>query len=134
MHDSGNEPSQHTNLYFAGRAVAGVLQHPAETANKYLEVSSFNPSQNDIVRILEEFTGATWTTNRVDTKELQRQGEEKVAKGDFSAFPALLSVVQYQDGIGNAPGPGVRANELLGLPGEEDLRAQLKAWVEKNTA
>ena len=114
--------------------MAGVLSHPEETANKYLEVSSFNPSQNEIVRHLEELTGEKWTVNRLDTKELQRTGEEKVAKGDFSAFPQLLGVIQYGDGAGNAPGKGVRANELLGLPGEEDLRGQLKAWVEKNKA
>ena len=113
--------------------MAGVLKHPEKTANRYIEVSSFNPSQNSIVSALEEFTGEKWTINHVDTKELQKQGEEKLAKGDFSGVVALLTVVQYQDGIGNAPGPGVRANEELGLPGEEDFRAQLKAWVEKNS-
>jgi hypothetical protein len=102
-----------------------VLQHPDETANQYLEVASFSPSQNQILAILEEETGEKWNVDRKDTKELQKIGEDKVAKGDMSAFPQLIAVVQYQDGTGNAPLKGRRANELLGLP-EEDIRASIK--------
>ncbi len=103
------------------------MTHLDETANKYIEVSSFNPSQNEIVQILEEETGSKWTVKHVDTGPLQKNAEEKLAKGDFSSFPDLLKVWQYQDGIGNAPVDS-SAVPLLGLK-NEDVRATLKAWV-----
>ena len=113
---------------FIGQAVAAVLQHLDETANKYIEITSFTPTQNEVLRILEEETGAQWTVNHIDATELQKKGEEKLARGDFSAFVELLRVYLFKDGIGNAPGPDESANALLGLPAE-DVRATIKTWL-----
>ncbi len=127
MYDSGNEPAASSNLYFIGRVVAGVLTHLDETANKYLEVSSFNPTQNEIIKILEEETGAKWTVTYVDTKPLAIEAEAKLAKKDFSGLSDLLKIWQYQDGIGHAPVTN-SAVPLLGLE-NEDVRATIKAWL-----
>lgn len=117
-------------MHFVGRAVVSVLQHPEQTANKYLAVASFNISINEVIAIVEELTGCKYTVNRVSSANLQKLGEEKLAKGDFSAFGPLVQVWHYADGAGKAFGPDTSANAMLGLK-EDDLRATVKEWLVK---
>ncbi|KAL8365369.1 hypothetical protein RB595_004258 [Gaeumannomyces hyphopodioides] len=128
--DSGNEPFQASTRPFIGRAVAAVLRRADETtANKYLLVASFQPTQNEILSALETLTGAKWTVAaRADTAELQAEGERKLAAGDYSAFPHLLERWCYGDGVGHRVAPADDAGELLGLP-KEDLSEVLRAWL-----
>lgn len=127
--DSGNEPFQTTNKGLIGKAVASVLKNPQETANKYLTIASFQPTQNQVLQIVEEESGSKWTVERQSTADLQKIGEDKLAKGDFSAFGPLLRVYLYKDGEGHALKEDEKANKLLGLPDEEDIRATLKKWL-----
>ncbi|KAK1752979.1 hypothetical protein QBC47DRAFT_415712 [Echria macrotheca] len=126
--DSGNEKFQTSNLAHIGRAVAGILKHPDETANKYLATASFNPSQNEIVGIVEELTGEKYNVTRLKSEDLWKAGEEKLARGDFRAFGDFLKVWNHADGIGHAVEGSESANELLGVP-YEDLRETLKAYL-----
>lgn len=128
IYDSGNEPFQTTNAGFIAKAVASILKHPDETANKYLSVASFQPSLNQILQIVEEETGSKWTVDRVSTQDLQKRGEEKLANGDFSAFIELLRVHLYRDGEGHPVPADELANKLLELP-EEDLGGTLRKWL-----
>ncbi|KAL8300111.1 hypothetical protein RB597_009957 [Gaeumannomyces tritici] len=128
--DSGNEPFQASTRPFIGRAVAAVLRRADETANKYLLVAGFQPSQNEILSALETLTGAKWTVAaRADTAALQAEGERKLAAGDHSAFPHLLERWCYGDGVGHPVAPADDAGEaLLGLP-KEDMGEVLRAWL-----
>lgn len=128
IYDSGDEPSQVSNLPFIGRAVAALLSRPDETANQYLRISSFTPSQNEILRIIEEEDGQKWTVKKISTVDAQRLGEEKLQKGDYSAFGDLLKRVQFADGVGNAPLEQASANGLLGLK-NEDVRVTVRGWL-----
>lgn len=128
IYDSGNEPSSNSNLDFIGKAVVSVLQHPQETANKYLTVASFTPSQNEILQIIEEETGTKWNIKHVNTADLEKIGNEKLANGDFSAFRDFLRAHLYGDGRGNAPKGDNNANGLLGLP-TGDLRGTIRNWL-----
>jgi len=128
--DSGNEKFQTSNLNFIGKAVASILKHPEQTANKYLSVASFNVSLNEIIKTVEELTGTTYTVNKASSADLQKLGEDKLSKGDFSAFGPLVTVWNYADGAGKALTPETSANELLGLK-EEDLKATVKEWLVK---
>lgn len=128
IYDSGNEPSANSNLDFIGKAVVSVLKYPQETANKYLAVSSFTPSQNEILQIIEEESGTKWNIKNVNTADLEKIGTEKLSKGDFSAFSDFLRAHLYGDGRGNAPKPENSANGLLGLP-NGDLRGTLRNWL-----
>jgi hypothetical protein len=128
--DSGNEPFPASNLYYIGKAVASILKHTSETANKYFVVASFNPTQNEILQIVEDLTGARWTVNHQNSSDLRKIGDEKLAKGDYSAFRELLQVHLYSDGIGHGHKPGESANALLELP-EEDLRSSIQAWLSR---
>ncbi|EFX02067.1 NmrA-like protein [Grosmannia clavigera kw1407] len=139
IYDSGNEKSQSSNVHFVGRAVAAVLKQAGEhfgtagdkTANQYIEVASFSPSQNDVLKIVEAETGAKWTITHTKTADLQKLGEEKLTKGDFSAFGELLLVWQFKDGAGHAPDPKTSGNALLGLDGD-DLKETLKSWIARS--
>lgn len=127
--DSGDEPFQTTKKDLIGKAVASVLKNPRETANKYLSIASFQPTHNQILQIVEEETGSKWTVERQSTADLQKIGEDKLAKGDFSAFGQLLRVYLFKDGEGHPLKADEKANKLLGLPEEEDIRATLKKWL-----
>lgn len=127
--DSGNEPFQTSNGGLISQAVASVLKHPDETANKYLNIASFQPTLNQVLQIVEEETGSKWTVERQSSEELQKIGEEKLAKGDFSAFGQLLKVYIYRDGEGHPLKEGEKANKLLGLPEEEDIKGTLRKWL-----
>ena len=128
--DSGNEKWQASNLHFVGKAVAAVLNNPDKTANKYIQVASFNVTHNEIIKIIEELTGKTFTVERVSGKELQQLGEDKLAKGDYSAFGPLVTAWNYADGANKGLTAETSANELLGLQ-EEDLKETVKAWLQK---
>lgn len=128
--DSGDERFPASTLDFIGRAVASVLSHPEETANKYLLVASFNPSRNEILSILEELTGgAKWEVKREDSKSLRKLADEKFAAGEVgTAFPLFLNVYLFADGAGTALTEETSANKLLGVEGE-DLRDVLRKWL-----
>jgi hypothetical protein len=120
--DSGNERFYASTLAQVGRAVVHILQHPAETANRYLAIASFNLSQNELIKVVEELTGQEYpVTSRANSAELQKVGEEKLAKGDYSAFLELLTVHLHADGAGNA---------LAELP-YEDLKTEVAAWLKR---
>jgi len=123
--DSGNEPFTGTNLPAIGLAVASVLQHLPETANKYLNISSFTTTQNEILSIFEQETGSKWTVTKVKSEDILKEGNEKLAKGDFSSFINFLRVLLLADGKGQAR-TTPQANDLLGLP-KEDLKETIKA-------
>jgi len=126
--DSGNEPFTGTNLATIGLAVASILKHPEETANRYLDIASFVTTQNAILSILEEETGTKWTVVKKDTGESLKTADEKLAKGDYSAFGDYLKFYLHKDGGGQSPPESKLANKELGLP-KEDLRATIKSLL-----
>ncbi|KAI1463274.1 NAD(P)-binding protein [Daldinia caldariorum] len=128
IYDSGEEPVQASNLAFIGKAVAAILSQPEKTANRYLSIASFNPSQNQILKIAEEETGEKWTVEQASTEEQEKIGEEKLGRGDYSAFSYLLRWRIYADGAGLAVLGDKSGISLLGLQ-EEDLAATVKAWL-----
>ncbi|KAI1638368.1 hypothetical protein F4809DRAFT_600540 [Biscogniauxia mediterranea] len=128
IYDSGNEPVQVSNLPFIGRAVAAILSNPSKTANKYLTIASFNPTQNEILDILEKETGEKWKVTHATTAEAEKVGVEKLGRGDFSSFLDLLRARIFRDGAGLAVKGESNAATLVGLQ-EEDLSATLKEWL-----
>ncbi|KAF9875304.1 NmrA-like family protein [Colletotrichum karsti] len=122
--DSGNEPFSPSSLAFIGKSVAGMLKNPEATANKYITTASFTTSQRELLKIVEEETGSTFTVKNVKTSDLEKIADEKLAKGDFSAFVQLLQQYVFGDGNGHAARENA-AVTLLGLQ-EEDLKAETK--------
>ncbi|KAK8050016.1 hypothetical protein PG994_011746, partial [Apiospora phragmitis] len=125
--DSGDEPFDVATLSFVTKAVAAVLSAPEKTANQYLTVSGAVTTQNQLLEILREETGGDWKTERVAAAHFEEIGNEKMAKGDYSAFGDFLHILLFSDGAGQAF--KTPANELLGLE-REDVRITVKALLE----
>ncbi|CAK7218303.1 hypothetical protein SBRCBS47491_003464 [Sporothrix bragantina] len=135
IYDSGNERYQTSNLPFVGKAVAAVLKAadtPADkTANQYIQIASFTPTQNEVLAAVQELApDVKWEVKHAKSAEVQKDGEERLSKGDFSSFMPLLSVWQFADGAGHAPDIKDPAfgNNVLGLQ-PENLKVALAAWL-----
>ncbi|KAF5244797.1 hypothetical protein FANTH_7621 [Fusarium anthophilum] len=126
--DSGNERFFTTNVPFIGKAVAAVLTHPEETANKYLTIASFTTTQNEVLELIERETGEKWTKTLVTPAELNKTGYEKLSKGEFMAVADFLLAFNFGDGGNHAVEPKDLANNLLEI-GLEELAVAVKAWV-----
>lgn len=125
--DSGDTPFFASNLSFIGKAVAAVLTNADATSNKYLSIASFTITQNQLLKIVEEESGAKWSVEPVKSSDLEAIGKEKLEKKDFSAFRDFLQAYLYKDG--GDSGKAELANGLLGL-NEEDPRPTIKAFLE----
>ncbi|KAI8964686.1 NAD(P)-binding protein [Daldinia sp. FL1419] len=128
IYDSGDEPVQASNLAFIGKAIVAILSQPDKTANQYLTIASFNPSQNQILKIVEEETGEKWKIEHSSTAEEEKIGLEKLSKGDYSAFSNFLRRRIYADGAGRAVLGDKNAIGSLGLE-EEDVAVTVKEWL-----
>lgn len=136
IYDSGNTKFGSSNLPFVARAITTVLKKAGtaddKTANKYIEIAGFTPSQNEIKAALEKVTGVAWATKTLNTAEVQKAAEAKLAQGDYSVFVDLLSVWQYADSPGHTPDTASPefGNTLLGLE-FETLEPAITEWWSK---
>lgn len=79
---------------------------------------------------LEKATGEKWTVNKASTAEAERDGKEKMAKGDFSGIRSVLARLMFGGGTGgNFDKESDLANKLLDLP-HETLDEVTKAVVD----
>jgi len=60
------------------------------------------------------------------TDDSQKIADEKLGKGDYSAFGDYLKVHLFRDGEGKSAKEADLANNALGLP-KEDLRETIKS-------
>ncbi|OIW26650.1 isoflavone reductase [Coniochaeta ligniaria NRRL 30616] len=130
--DSGDEVWSTSSLPFVGRAVAQALKHEEETKNKFVEVVEFQTTQNELVKAFEEELGAKFTVTHVKTADVEKEGQEKIAKGDYGgAFVGFLHLWAFTDGGNHAVPDSETANKLLGLPEpQKDVRAAVKEYVQ----
>jgi hypothetical protein len=128
--DSGNEPYSTSTLAFIGDAVAAILKKPDETANKYLNIAGVTTTQNEVLQIVEKLTGDKFEVLRISSAELEKTGDEKITKGDFSAFGDYLEQFLFADGAGHSLTGETNAIELLGLE-KENLEEVVKNVVDE---
>ncbi|KAH9203971.1 hypothetical protein DL95DRAFT_471911 [Leptodontidium sp. 2 PMI_412] len=126
--DSGNELVSTSSLPYVGRAVAAVLTHEAETANKYLEFAEFTTSQNQILAIFEE-TGSKFTMKNAKSADIEQAGYSKLNAGDHSSFIDFLLVYNFRDGAGHPFKAEDKADEILGLS-KSDFKLVIKEYIE----
>lgn len=106
--------------------MAAILKNPEATANKYLNIAGVTTTQNEVLRILEQATGDKFEVEHVSSTEMEKAGDDKMAKGDFSAFGNYLEQFLFADGAGNALKGDENAIKLLGLQ-EENLEEVIKS-------
>lgn len=130
--DNGQVVFSATNQDDFGRAVVSILQHPVETANKYLYVETVAVSQTDILKSLEAATSQSWEVEHVETAELVTAGQQLVAAGDFTGNFLLVQASVWGNGPGLRQNFSVHeslANSALGLP-KGDLDKTVKRVLE----
>ena len=76
------------------------LRHPAETANKFVYVSSIATTQNEIVAALEKAQGVTYEKSSKSSEARLQEAREALSKGDFSGAVNTVKTVC----VGNVPG------------------------------
>lgn len=81
IYDAGTEKFTGTTLEGIGQAVVGVLQHPEETANRFVKVRSVKTCQNELLEAFQGATGSQWDVRRASTKELLESGRRKFREG-----------------------------------------------------
>ncbi|KAJ9609687.1 hypothetical protein H2200_006015 [Cladophialophora chaetospira] len=117
--DGGKTTFSATNEADIAAAVVSVLQHPVETANKYLYVETAAVSQKAILDSLEAATSSTWEVENVNTADSVALGRQLVAQGDFTGNFLLVQASTWGNGQGLRQNFSVDeelANSLLGLP------------------
>ncbi|TGO53132.1 hypothetical protein BCON_0129g00140 [Botryotinia convoluta] len=130
IYNEGKDAYSTTTTASIGTALKNALLHPDETANKYLFISSFHVSQNQILASLEKATDKEWDVTYVDAEEQKKIGMEKMEKGDFSGAMGLIRYINSVKGYGGDYAEYEdMSNELLGVQGE-DLDEVVRGIVE----
>ncbi|RBR24863.1 uncharacterized protein FIESC28_02353 [Fusarium coffeatum] len=126
--DDGNAKFTATTREAIGQAVVGILNHPEETHNRTVFISSTELSLNDILAEEKRIAGEDgWDISYVKTEEeISRTIEAARTATEF--MPRMLAVgriglaINMLDRFGsNFKMRGVLENELLGVP-QESLR------------
>jgi hypothetical protein len=81
IYDSGTEQFTGTTLEGIGQAVVGVLQHPDETANRFVKARSIQTCQNELLEAFQSATGSQWDVQRSSTTALLSSGRSKFQAG-----------------------------------------------------
>lgn len=95
IYDGGNNYTDMTLLATVGKAVVGILHHPAETANRYVHVNSYRTSQNEILAALEKATGTRWSVEHTSCEEQGKKGKELLAKQDLAGIGPTILAIEY---------------------------------------
>ncbi|TGO50468.1 hypothetical protein BOTNAR_0392g00090 [Botryotinia narcissicola] len=130
IYNEGKDAYSTTTTVSVGTALKNALLYPEETANRYLFISSFHVSQNQILASLEKATDKKWDVTYVDAEEQKKIGIEKMKRGDFSGAIGLIRYVNSVKGYGgDYTEYEEMSNELLGVQGE-DLDEVVRGIVE----
>ena len=122
IYDDGTEHFTGTTLAGIGQAVVGVMQHPQETANRFVKVCSIKTCQNELVAAFLRATGQDWEVGQATTKELKARGEEKFKSGT-GGWVLDLVVAQLYD---------QSEARCVVAPTREESDAQLLAVIEES--
>ncbi|TGJ80540.1 hypothetical protein E0Z10_g8222 [Xylaria hypoxylon] len=84
IYDAGTEEFTGTTLEGIGQSVVGVLQHPSETANRFVKVRSIQISQNSLLAAFQKATGKgekQWKIEHSTARQALEEGRGKHAQG-----------------------------------------------------
>ncbi|RAL13066.1 aromatic alcohol reductase [Aspergillus homomorphus CBS 101889] len=96
IYDSGTEKFTATTLAGIGQSVVGVLQHPDETANRFVKVMSIITNQNELLEAFQRATGRQWPVQHASAQQLIENGQRKFQAG-MGGWVLELAVAQLFD-------------------------------------
>jgi hypothetical protein len=121
--DGGTSVLTTTTLSTVGKALVAMLEHPEETKNSYVFVSSFNISQRDILEVVQKVDGQKWTIKHITSEDVITGGKRKLMAGDFAGIMDWVrGGACGQQGLGDLRPHGLW-NDQLGLPKEDIEKA-----------
>jgi hypothetical protein len=134
LFDNGTGRFDSINITSLGTVVSGILTRPDEFQNRYVYISDFVISQNDIFEALLKTTKTTredWSITYRTTDDLRKEGFEKIGKGNFIGALDLIFAAVFKAGIGSDFSATRKLdNEALGLK-QADLVESTKAVLER---
>jgi hypothetical protein len=98
--DEGTFPFSVSTREQITQAVVKILQHPEETANKPIYISSFNTSMNEILASLENATATNWEVEYVKTAEMINEGQKMLMGGNFMGLGIWRRRLTFRLGMG----------------------------------
>ncbi|OKL62043.1 hypothetical protein UA08_02407 [Talaromyces atroroseus] len=104
LYDNGTGKFDSTNITSLGHVVGSILTAPENFTNRYVYVSEFAISQNEIFEALLRATkthAKDWTIAHRTTEELKKEGLEKIEKWDFSGALDLIFAAVFKAGLGS---------------------------------
>ncbi|KAI3324989.1 putative isoflavone reductase family protein CipA [Xylariaceae sp. AK1471] len=117
----GDTPTYYTTLEMIGQATAGVLLHPAETANRSVFIHSVVKTQNQLLALAQQALGSEgWTISHEDNKEKFAWAVAEMAKGTFDLPVVMHQIRRVISDPEVAREPAQYDNELLGLKSMTD--------------
>ncbi|TDZ46968.1 Pinoresinol reductase 1 [Colletotrichum trifolii] len=130
--DSGDQKVSTTSLNFLAEGIAGVLKHPEETANQYINIIEFDVTQNQLLKLFEDETGSKWAVEHKTADEVEKVGKEKLAAGGRFPFEEFLIKYHFADVPGHSIPEENKANRILELP-QSDLRGFVRGYIRDNS-
>ena len=150
--DAGTHAYEATNLLTHGNAIVACLSTPARfeaTANQYVRINSFSTTQNDVISLIEEFTGRKMSRIDVSAKKFSADAITMMegmgglqGYRDYESTPEVpyppgsremiwtaIFGGEVADGLNQYSREGLW-NERLGLE-KEELRETVRGVVEK---
>ncbi|VUC29821.1 unnamed protein product [Clonostachys rosea] len=133
LFDSGNQRFTASTLRKVAEAITAVLLHADETKNQYVQVSSFNLSQNTVWEALEKVHGKPFAMKRMSTADLQALATKHLAGGDLdSAYYELVTAAVYSGSeVIHFPERAAHWNSILGLVQDESLDEMVERVLTK---
>ncbi|KAH1596412.1 hypothetical protein KXX44_006579 [Aspergillus fumigatus] len=130
IYDSGTERFTGTTLEGIGQSVVGVLQHPGETANRFVKAQSIITCQNELLEAFQTVTGKQWEVQRAHTKALMENGKRKIQEGVSGWILDLVVAQLFDEGQSRcllAPSREESDADLLGIAEESPEQVAAKA-------
>ncbi|KAH7050314.1 hypothetical protein B0J12DRAFT_753879 [Macrophomina phaseolina] len=124
--DSGNEAFSTTNLATIGQAVASILHHPEQTANRMVKISSFKTTQNEVLQLLQAESGEKWQVKNTTGQDVENIGDSLQQSGNPLCFVLYLQRYTFSDGGNTVWKDDENDNKLLELKQDEDIRETIR--------
>ncbi|KAK8068283.1 NAD(P)-binding protein [Apiospora saccharicola] len=132
IYDSGAEHFTGTTLEGIGQSVVGVLNHPEETANRFVKARSIKTCQSELLEAFQSETSGRhdWTVTHEKVADLLEGGMQKHKAGDRGWILDLLVTQLYEEGSARCVVAASREDsdaELLGIREETAREVAAKA-------
>lgn len=122
--DDGNTRFLATNVQDIGASLVTLLRDADvrnKVKNKYVHISSFAATQNEILSQLERTTGSAFTVTRIDSNDIKDRAFPELATGNSNAVVQLIQYIALgKDGLSQWYSEAEHGNKILlpNNPGE----------------